>query len=44
MEFRLQPMGFMEFFNKKFPEDCCFVKKNSMKPMNRNLNSMTLDI
>ena len=55
MEFRLRPLGVMEFFlqnnnhqavNKKFSslsDDCGFAK-NSMIPRGRSLNSMELNI
>ena len=40
MEFRLRPLGFMEFFAKQQSSGSCCFAKNSMKPRGRNLNSM----
>ena len=50
MEFRLRPLGFMEFFAKQQSSGSYFhflnclmivvLQKNSMKPRGRSLNSM----
>ena len=44
MEFRQRPLGFMKFSFCLLPDDCCFVKKNSMKPRGHSLNSIALYI